>query len=302
MTEYKPFEQRKPDMQYQQLLRRIKKEGELVDTQQEHPAKRLVGLQMRFRLDNGFPLITERDLTAGKKSGFYQALGELFAFLHGERTQEGLGKFGCSWWKDWVIPEKCAKRGLAAGDLGEGSYGSAWTAFPTAEGKPFNQITHLIEQINELPHLRTHFVSPWIPQYIGRGKGKRQRVVVAPCHGWIHVLVNTHTQELTLHHFQRSADAPVGLAFNLIGYAALTLMVSQITGYKAKELVFTLSDAHIYLEQMKDVDDMLAAEPQCLPTVNLDPTVKNLLDFRQEHFTITDYHPQLSRRRIWTPI
>ena len=302
MFQYKPFSDRKLDVQYRNLLKRIKEEGELVDTQQEHPAKRVIGHQMRFNLEDGFPMITERDLFFGNRSVFSQSLGELFAFLHGARTQQELENFGCSWWKDWVTPEKCAKRGLPPGDLGDGSYGAAWCKFPTAEGEPFNQIKHLVEQITELPYLRTHFVSPWIPQYIGRGKRKQQRVVVAPCHGWIHVFTNIRTRELSLHHFQRSADVPVGLVCNLIEYAALTLMLAQVTGYTARNLIYTLSDAHIYEGQMKDVDDMLATEPRPFPTVEIDPTVRNLLDFRQEHFRINDYYPQLPRRKIWTPI
>lgn len=302
MVIYKPAEERIPDIQYRQLLKKIRDEGETVETQQEHPAKRIIGHQMRFNLENGFPIITERDLASGNKSVFSQSLGELFAFLHGAKTQKELERFGCYWWKDWVTTEKCAKRELPEGNLGHGSYGAAWHDFPTADGGSFNQIQHLVEQVNELPHLRTHFVSPWIPQYIGRGKGKIQKVVVAPCHGWIHVLVNIATNELTLHHFQRSADVPVGLVCNLIEYAALTLMLSQVTSYKAKELVYTISDAHIYLGQMNDVDKILVAQPQIFPTVQLDPNVKNLLDFRQEHFTITGYQPQLTRRKIWTPI
>lgn len=303
MVVYKPIEERIPDTQYRELLRKIRDEGETVDTQQEHQAKRIIGHQMRFRLNNGFPIITERDLVSGNMSTLHQSLGELFAFLHGARTQEELAtRFGCVWWKDWVTEKKCAKRGLPKGDLGHGSYGAAWHDFPTADGGSFNQIRHLVEQITELPHLRTHFVSPWIPQYIGRGKGKTQKVVVAPCHGWIHAMINTATNELTLHHFQRSADVLVGLVCNLIEYAALTLMLSQVTSYKAKELVYTISDAHIYLGQMNDVDKMLTTQPQIFPTVQLNPNVKDLLDFRQEHFIVTDYQPQLSRRRIWTPI
>lgn len=302
MTTYKPLKERKPDLQYRHLLWLIKEKGEVVETQQEHPALCLFGHQMRFRLDNGFPIITERDLVSGTKSIFHQSLGELFAFLHGARTQQELEEFGCFWWKDWVTPEKCAKRGLEPGDLGDGSYGAAWAHFPTKDGGEFNQIQHLVEQIKELPHLRTHFVSSWIPQYNGRGQEKIQKVVVVPCHGWFHVRINPATHELSLHHFQRSADVPVGLTCNLIEYAALTLMLAQVAGYKAKELVYTLSDAHIYFGQMNDVDDMLATEPQLLPTVMVNPEVKNLLDFRQKDFLVQDYQPQLLRRRIWTPI
>ncbi|MDD4931541.1 MAG: thymidylate synthase [Candidatus Colwellbacteria bacterium] len=303
--EYRPIKERVPSLQYRDLLKCIIANGEQVDTQMEAEALRITGHMMRFRLSEGFPLITERDIASaepGRKSIFEQALGELCAFLAGEHTQEGLRKYGCSWWKRWVSKEKCEKRGLIEGDLGPGSYGPAWRNFPMSDGGSFDQITNVIEQIKELPHLRTHFVSPWIPQYIYRGKGKIQKVVVVPCHGWFHILINTATGEMDLHHIQRSCDAPVGLVANLIQYGALLMMIAQVTGYIPRELVYTTSDTHIYVKQMKDVEDLLVTEPQPLPTIIMDPDVKNIFDFRPEHFKIEDYSPQLSRRVIWTPV
>lgn len=304
MINYKEFNERIPDSQYRQLLQKIKTDGERVVTQMNEDAIMIFGHQMRFKLDNGFPIITERDLVSPGKglSQFQMAIGELCAFLNGARTLEEMKKFGCGWWAPWVTAEKCGKRGLETGDLGPGSYGAAWRNFPTAEGNPFDQISHIIEQIREIPHLRTHFVSPWIPQYVGRGKKKKQKVVVVPCHGWFHVMIHTLTGELSLHHFQRSADVPVGYPFNMIQYAALTLMLSQITGYKPKEVIFTISDAHIYMGQINDVNTLLMTEPQRLPTVTLDPEIKNIFDFRYEHFKVTDYKPQSERRKIWTPV
>jgi thymidylate synthase len=305
MFECKPFEKRRPDTQYKKLLRRILKSGDRVMPQQEEPAIMVFGHQMRFDLRNGFPIITERDLLASKEghlSQAHMAIGELCAFLNGARTLDEMRRFGCGWWSRWVTPEKCAKRGLETGDLGPGSYGAAFHDFPTAEGKPFNQIQHLVEQITELPHLRTHFVSPWIPQYAGRGKGKAQKVVVCPCHGWFHAMVYPNTGEISLHHFQRSADAPVGLVFNFIQYAALLMMLAQISGYKPRELVYTISDAHIYLSQMSDVGDILATPPGRFPTMEINPDIKNIFDFRPEHFKASDYHPSLPGRRIWTPV
>jgi len=302
---YKEFSERRPDSQYRELLERIKAEGEKVFSQQDEEALMVLGHQMRFKLEDGFPIITERDLISadeGRPSQFQMAIGELCAFLNGARTLEEMKKFGCGWWSRWVTAKKCTKRGLEPGDLGPGSYGPAWRNFPTAEGKPFDQITHLIEQINEIPHLRTHIVSPWIPQYIGRGQGKQQKVVVVPCHGFFHVMINTYTNELSLLHFQRSADVPVGLVFNLIQYAALTLMIAQVTGYKVKEFVYITSDTHIFLSQMNDVNELLQTEPQPFPTVTVNPTIKDIFAFRPEHFEATDYKPQLPRRVIWTPV
>jgi len=307
---YLPYDERTPDNQYRDLLSLILRKGEQVSPRQEEDALMVFGHQMRFALANGFPIITERDLVSapdGKSSQFTLALAELVAFLHGARTQEELKSFGVGYWSRWVTPEKCAKRGLPAGDLGPGSYGPAWRSFPTESGRPFDQITHLIEQIKELPNLRTHFVSPWIPHYLGRGKGKEQKVVVVPCHGWFHAYVNPERKELSLHHFQRSADVPVGLVFNFIQYAALTLMLAQVTGYRAKELVYTISDAHIYRKQMADVLEMVAASndhPGRFPSVIInDPKIHDIFDFRPEHFRVDgDYHPKLPRRVIWTPV
>lgn len=309
MVRYKPFSERTPDTQYRDLLRRILEGGVRAETQQKHPAIMVFGHQMRFNLANGFPLITERDLMTarpGYASQFVLGIAELFAFLAGARTLREMQAFGCGWWKEWVTEEKCLERGLEPGDLGPGSYGAAFRSFPTAEGTPFDQIRHLVEQIRDLPRLRTHIVTPFIPQYLGRGKGKQQKVVVVPCHGLFHVFVNTVTGELSLHHFQRSADVPVGLVFNLTQYALLTLMLAQVTGYTAHELVFTLSDAHIYVDgpkdQMPDVTLMLATETERLPTVHLDPEVKGIFAFRPEHVRVTDYHPKLPPRRIPTPV
>ena len=304
MISYKPYKERTPDTQYRELLQRICDEGQIVDTQQEHPAKMIVGHQMRFRLENGFPIITERDLVSpGETAGpqYVSALAELAAFLNGARTLNEMKHFGCGWWSRWVTPAKCAKRGLEAGDLGPGSYGPAFHDFPMPDGNTFNQFESVIEEIRELPHLRTHFISPWIPFYIPRRKGHQQKVVVAPCHGWVHVLINPKG-EMTLHHFQRSADAPVGLVFNIVQYAALLLMLAQVTDCTPKELVYTTSDTHIYEKQLPDVEKLLQTESGRFPTVILDPSVKNLFDFRPEHFTVGDYEPQLGRMVIWTPI
>ena len=304
MVQYKSFSERTPDRQYRELLRRILVEGDQVMPQQGEPARMLVGHQMRFPLANGFPIITERDLLSpGERSSsqFSMAIAELCAFLSGARTLEEMKRFGCGWWARWVTPEKCAKRGLPPGDLGPGSYGPAFHDFPMPDGGTFNQFDNLIKEIRALPHLRTHFVSPWIPFYIPRRPGRQQKVVVAPCHGWVHVLINARG-ELTLHHFQRSADAPVGLVFNLIQYAALTLMIAQVTGYQPKELVYTTSDTHIYEQQIPDVEKLLKTEPGRFPTVTLDPAVTDLFAFRPQHFAVSDYEPRLGRMVIWTPV
>lgn len=304
MPAYRPFDQRTPDTQYRDLLRRIIAEGEEVRTEHDVPALRVIGHAMRFPLDNGFPLITERNLlgtaSVRRPSLFHQAIGELCAFLNGAQTQAELERFGCFWWDRWVTPEACAQYGLPPGDLGPGSYGAAFRRFPTPGG-PFDQLHELIRQIRQRPHSRHHELSPWIPHYVLVADRGSRRVVVPPCHGWVHVHIHP-AGELTLTHRQRSADAPVGLAFNLMHYAALALMLGQVTGYRPRELVYWIDDAHIYLNQVDAVQEMLATEPQRFPTVTVDPAITEITAFRAHHFAVTDYYPRLSRRRIPTPV
>ncbi|MFA6459487.1 MAG: thymidylate synthase [Candidatus Paceibacterota bacterium] len=283
----KTYRERTPDSQYRDALAKIMKEGREVKPIHGEKALMLSGVQLRYNLDNGFPLIPDRDLGKLMKG----ALSEHFAFLHGARTQKELEEWGCKWWSRWVTPEKCKIFGLEPGDLGPGSYGPAWAAFPTAEGKPFNQILEVVKQVKERPYLRTHIITPWIPQYTIQHSELTRKVVVAPCHGYIHILAFPETKEVSVHHFQRSGDMPVGVPFNMIQYAAFTLMIAQILDYTPVEYLHTISDAHIYESQFSYVEELLKREPRRLPTVTLDPTIKEILDFRPGHFTLTDYEP-----------
>ena len=312
---YKPFAERNPDTQWRGLVHRIERDGRikqsrLVDkkTQEETKAKMIFGHQMRFDMKNGFPMITERDLlSSGESSGsqFTMALAEIIAFMNGARTQAELEKFGVGWWRSWVTEKKCAKRGLATGDLGPGSYGAALHAFGIAEGEGFDQIDAVITQIKENPELRTHLWTTWNPVYQFRTSKHEQKVVVCPCHGIVcHFDVDPGRGTISLHHFQRSADTLVGLVFNMIQYTAVLMMVAQVTGYTPDELVFTTSDTHIYDDprQWLAAEKMLQTEPGKFPTVHLDPSVKDIYAFRPEHFTVTDYAPRLERMQIWTPV
>lgn len=299
----KPFAERTPDAQYQNLLRKIFEEGQDVLPIHGEKAKMLVGQQLRYDISNGFPVITERDLSGPLFTG---AIAEHVAFLNGARTQAELEKFGCKWWSKWVTKEKCDIFGLPEGDLGDGSYGAAWATFPTKEGAPFNQIAHVVQQVKERPYLRTHFISPWIPQYTIQHEGLTRKVVVAPCHGWIHILAFPETKQLSIHHFQRSADFPVGVPFNMIQYAMFGLMLGQIVGYSLKEVVYTFSDVHIYESQYEKVKELLAREPKRLPTVTLDPSVstgavEDIFKYRPEHFALSDYEPH-PKMFIPTPV
>jgi thymidylate synthase len=284
---YKQYDERTPDGQYKLLLWEVLKYGKRTGSQQGVDAITLISPNsMRFDLENGFPVITERNI----KSFWKQSIGEICGFVNGARTLKELEEFGCYWWKSWGTETKCKKRRLKTGDLGPGSYGAAFYNFPVNDGSGgFNQFKNLVEQIKELPNLRTHFITPWIPQYIGRGVGKIQKVVVAPCHGWIHVRILDN--RLHLHMFQRSADVPVGVPANMIQYAALTMMLAQVTGYKPGEFIHSFSDAHIYVDQVPYVEEMIKRKTKRLPTVHMDENIKDLFRFRKEHFTMCDYKP-----------
>lgn len=292
---YKPLSERTPDTQYQRLLRDILEKGERGKAQQGTDTISLIGpAPLRFKIENGFPIINERNMAPKENENlkvtiWKQAIGEMCGFVNGARTQTELEKFGCYWWASWVTEEKCKKRGLETGDLGPGSYGAAFHDFPTADGGTFNQFQNIIEQIREFPHLKTHFISPWIPQYTIRGTGKQQKVVVCPCHGWLHFRVLDG--KLTLHHFQRSADTPVGLPSNMVQYGALLLMMAKATGTIPYEYVHSFSDAHIFVDQVPAVETMLAREPKPFATVTIDESVNDFFDFRHDHFTLTDYTP-----------
>lgn len=300
---YRPFVERTPDDQYGAVLADVVTQGRLVESRQGVKAFTLMQQAMRFPLSNGFPMVTERDVSAFWR----KAVGELCAFINGATTVEELRGFGCDWWGPWATAEKSGKLGLAEGDLGPGSYGGAFARFPSpgAEGSyfGFDQFGHLVRQIREQPELRTHFVSPWMPAANARGGGCVPRTTISPCHGWVHVRVLD--DELHLHLYQRSGDLPVGVPANMIQYGALLLMLGQVTGFKPAVLYHTISDAHVYRDQVSAVKAMLErvlfAGARPLPTVTLNDAglaVTDIHDFRAEHFDLADYHPYPAVGRI----
>ena len=297
---------RKPDRQYGDLLRLIKAIGKPALSGMDDGSREHIGHTMRFDMSNGFPLITERDLTRGSTekiiAGYKpkpehrpldgpmrQGLAEIIAFMNGARTQEELEAFGCRFWKPWTQDQdKADKRGLELGDLGPGSYGVAFHDFPDGNDT-FDQYKNMIAQIRDRPELRTHIISPFIPPLISRAPGRQQKVLVVPCHGLQHFNIDTQNKEITLVHWQRSADAPIGLPFNMVHYAAMLMMVGQVTGYKPRELVFQMSNVHYYNQHEDKVDEIISREPFPFPRLKIDPSVKDLEDFRVEHFSIEDY-------------
>jgi thymidylate synthase len=302
MPAYLPYAQRTPSSAYRDMLRTIVEGGAHVQTKQGVDALAVAGVQMRFPMAHGAAVITERSI----KGFARKAIGELCAFINGARTLEQLAEFGCDWWGPWASAEKCESRGLQPGDLGPGSYGHAFRHFSTDfEGDPegFDQFGALVRKLRDLPEDRTAFVSPWIPQANQRENGIKSRNTIAPCHGWVHALV--FDGKLHLVHNQRSGDTPIGVPSNMVQYNALGLMLEHLAGYELVEYVHWIQYAHIYVNQLDQVKEMLTREPRALPTLRLNEAglaVTDIHDFRGEHFEIEDYdpHPPISNIPVLT--
>ena len=273
--------------QYRDILHNVHAWGTPLPTPQGQPAFTLMQQTMSYDLAFGYPVITERNL----ENSWRKAIGEICAFINGATTIEELEKFGCDWWRPWTTAEKTSKRGLEPASLGPASYGGAFHNFPTGDdtAPAFDQFASLVEQLRKFPHIRTHFVTPWIPQWQVRGSEKS---TIAPCHGWVHVRVIEGY--LHLHMFQRSGDLPVGVPFNMVQYSALMLMLCHLTGYLPGTYYHTISDAHIYQNQVAAVRVMLHRENRRLPGMYLNADgkdVKDIHDFRAEHFELHNYYP-----------
>lgn len=311
---YKEFSERPIDYQYHNLLKKLKKEGikktpihaRLVENSQKNhqSSYELTGEVLSYNLENGFPVLTERDLS----KSFKGCLGELVAFLNGAHTLEDLKKYGCPeiFWKDWVTKEKCAQFNLSEGDLGLGSYGASLARFHTRDGNFFDQVTAILNNILKAPYLRTHVISTWNPPYSmgDEDQGIKREVVVAPCHGnFVHFILFDEQKELQVTHTQRSADVPVGLQFNIIQWSAIGLMLAYLLDYKYTKYTHFISNPHYYDIQTGAIDELLSRGPKQLPTVKLVPKGerKRIQDFRVEDFELSDYFPH-EGFRINTPI
>lgn len=287
---YLSNDQRSADTQYRERLEMILVEGETVfSTPQDVPAITCIGLPpMRFKLENGVPLITERAIPFWKS-----AIGEICGFINGVTQHEILKReFGCPWWGPWVTQEKAREIGIEPGNLGPASYGAAFNHFPKSldHSFSFNQISHAVEQLKKYPYVRTVHVTPWIPYWIGRGG--YQKAAVSPCHGWMFFRVIKDRLWLQMH--QRSADFPVGVPANMIQYAALLIMFGHITGYTPHMFVHSFFDAHIYQNQIPKVQEMLRRPPKRLPVLKLTEeglAVSDIFEFRPKHFELLEYEP-----------
>ena len=295
--DYAPYESRRANTQYVDVLRNIYENGAWSRSRQGPDTKTLVGMQMRFDLlRDGVPVITERSLGGFWKKG----INELGAMINGVRTIEGFSAWGCDWWSPWGSAEKCAKRGLETGDIGPASYGAVFHDWPDAYGETYDQFAHLVQQIIENPYDKTHVVSPWYGSWLARDSDRVNKATIAPCHGWVQVIVLNN--KLHLHMTQRSGDVPVGVPSNLVQYTALQLLLCSILGYTPGEYVHTIVNAHIYQDQMSDVEEILRREPRALPTLQLVQSPETFCPpvphdtglihrLHGDLFELTDYHP-----------
>ncbi len=224
------------------------------------------GYQMRFNLQDGFPLLTTKKLHM--KSITY----ELLWFLKGETNIKYLNDNGVTIWDEWADEN---------GNLGP-VYGYQWRSWPTADGRHIDQITQLIESIKKNPDSRRHIVNAW-------NVGEIEKMALPPCHALFQFYVADG--KLSCQLYQRSADVFLGVPFNIASYALLTLMIAQATNLIPGEFIHTFGDAHIYLNHLDQVKLQLSREPRTLPRMWINPTVKSIFDFIYEDFRLDGYDP-----------
>jgi thymidylate synthase len=224
------------------------------------------GYQMRFNLEDGFPLLTT------KKLHLRSIIHELLWFLKGETNIDYLHQNKVSIWDEWAD---------ASGDLGP-IYGYQWRKWPAGEDHQIDQINQVIQGIRENPYSRRHIVSAW-------NVSELSKMALPPCHVLFQFYVNRGTLSCQL--YQRSADIFLGVPFNIASYSLLLMMIAQVTGLKAGEFVHTLGDAHIYNNHIDQVRLQLTRDPRPRPTMVLNPAVTYILDFKYEDFTLENYDP-----------
>jgi thymidylate synthase len=224
------------------------------------------GYQMRFDLNEGFPLLTT------KKLHLRSITYELLWFLMGETNISYLNQHGVTIWDEWADKD---------GDLGP-VYGSQWRSWQTADGRVVDQLGGAIEQIQAYPNSRRHIVSAWNP-------GEIDRMALPACHALFQFYVADGRLSCQL--YQRSADVFLGVPFNIASYALLTAMVAQVCELGVGDFVHTLGDAHLYLNLLEQVKLQLARDPRPLPRMVINPEVRSIDGFHYEDFQLRDYAP-----------
>ena len=252
--------------QYLDLIQRVLNEGVQKEDRTGTGTLSVFGHQMRFNLEEGFPLLTTKKLHL--KSIIY----ELLWFLRGETNVRYLRAHGVSIWDEWADEQ---------GDLGP-IYGHQWRSWPDYEDGSIDQISNAIETIKNNPDSRRIIVSAW-------NVADLKDMALPPCHALFQFYVANG--KLSLQLYQRSADIFLGVPFNIASYALLLMMMAQVTGLEAGEFIHTLGDAHIYNNHLEQVKLQLTREPRPLPHMTLNPDVKNIFNFGYEDFQLTGYDP-----------
>jgi thymidylate synthase len=224
------------------------------------------GYQMRFDLSKGFPLVTT------KKCHLRSIIHELLWFLQGETNIKYLKENGVSIWDEWADEN---------GNLGP-VYGKQWRSWATIDGRVVDQIKIAVDQIKKNPDSRRIIVSAW-------NVGELDQMALAPCHAFFQFYVADG--KLSCQLYQRSADIFLGVPFNIASYALLTMMMAQVCGLKAGDFVHTFGDAHLYSNHMEQTALQLSREPRPLPTMSINPDVKDIFSFKFEDFTLEGYDP-----------
>ncbi len=269
--------------QYLDLLERVRNQGAPKGDRTGTGTRSVFGHQMRFDLEEGFPLVTT------KKIHLKSVIHELLWFLQGDTNTAYLRENGVTIWDEWA-DEK--------GELGP-IYGYQWRSWPAPDGQRIDQIRQVVEQIRTTPDSRRIIVSAWNPADLPdesispQENVKQGRMALAPCHAFFQFYVRDGRLSCQL--YQRSADVFLGVPFNIASYALLTMMVAQVCDLQPGEFIHTLGDAHLYSNHLEQADEQLSREPFPLPRMKLNPEIRDLDDFTYDDFEIVDYrfHPAI---------
>lgn len=252
---------------YLDLVRKVLEEGEARPDRTGTGTRSLFGYQMRFDLAAGFPLLTER------KIHFRSVLHELLWFIRGETNIRYLREHGVSIWDEWAD---------ARGELGP-VYGHQWRAWGTPDGRTIDQLKAVVEQIRTNPHSRRLLVSAW-------NVAELPRMALAPCHVMFQFYVS-QSGRLSCQLYQRSADLFLGVPFNIASYALLTHMIAQVTSLQAGDFIHVLGDAHLYENHLDQAKQLLERPARSLPTLKLNPQVRDLDQFTEADIQVIGYDP-----------
>ena len=252
--------------QYLDLMRHVLEHGHDKSDRTGTGTRSVFGYQMRFDLQQGFPLITT------KKCHLRSIIHELLWFLTGDTNIRYLKENGVSIWDEWADEN---------GDLGP-VYGYQWRSWPAPDGRHIDQISNVVEMIKRNPDSRRLMVSAWNPALV-------DEMALPPCHSLFQFYVADG--KLSCQLYQRSADVFLGVPFNIASYALLTMMVAQVCGLKAGDFVHTLGDAHLYSNHLEQTRLQLSREPRPLPQMKINPAVTDLFAFTFDDFTLEGYDP-----------